>query len=71
MAATLTVKGLALKFKYTEYWIRELARIGKIPAIKRGRRWLFDEERVREAIFENNSYSKKGLKRRARNAQDL
>ena len=71
MPATLTVKGLAVKLKYSEYWIRELARTGKIPAVRRGRRWLFDEEKVREAILEDNSYSKKGLKRRARNAQDL
>ena len=33
MAATLTVKGLALKLGYTEYWIRELARTGKIAGV--------------------------------------
>ena len=53
---TLTVKGLAIKLGYTEYWIREMARSGKIPAIKRGSMWLFDEQAVKEALIKSNSY---------------
>lgn len=71
MAATLTVKELVLVLKYSEYWIRELAREGKIPAIRRGRIWLFDEEKVRIAIYKGNSYTKKGIKKSAKRAQDL
>ena len=72
MAATLTVKGLALVLGYSEYWIRELAREGKIPAIRRGRMWLFDEEKVRVAIYKGNSYTKKGIKKKsASQVQDL
>ncbi len=71
MAATLTVKGLAIKLNYTEYWIRKLAREGKIPATRRGRMWLFDEEKVQEIIFKGNSYPKKRLKKSAGKARDL
>ena len=71
MAAILTVKGLAQKLKYSEYWIRELARKGKIPATRRGRMWLFDAEKVSEVLFKHNSYSKKGLKKGANGVQDL
>lgn len=71
MAATLTVKGLAKVLGYTEYWIRELAREGKIPAHRRGRMWLFDEERVKEALLKHNSYPKKGQKASARSAENL
>ena len=71
MAATLTVKGLALKLKYSEYWIRELARSGKIPATRRGRIWLFDEEKVSDILYKTNSYTKKGLRKSASGACDL
>lgn len=61
MIRDLTVRQIAARLNYTEYWIRLLARDGKIPATKtgsgRGRYWLFNEEEVRKALFNSNNFS--------------
>ena len=43
----LTVGQLAEKLHYSEDRVRQLARSGQLPAIKRGRSWLFDFEKVK------------------------
>jgi len=38
--------GIARKLGYHVQYVRLLASSGKIPAMKRGRKWLFDEAEV-------------------------
>lgn len=42
----LTAAGLAAKIQYNVQYIRTLARTKKIPALKRGRAWLFNGDEV-------------------------
>lgn len=41
-----TINELALKLHYHPNYLRHLAAMGKIPAIKRCRMWMFDENEV-------------------------
>ena len=58
MAAKLTVEKIAVKFGYSPHWVRMMAKAGKIPAIKMRKRWFFNEDAVRTALFVPNSYAK-------------
>ncbi len=49
-----TCKQIAKIFGYTETWIRMLAKAGKIPANRKGRQLLFNEEEVRKIIYTEN-----------------
>lgn len=42
----LTTDGIARKLGYHVQYVRLLASAGKLPAIKRGRQWLFNEAEV-------------------------
>lgn len=42
----LTTAELAAKLRYHPVYVRHLAATGKLPAVKRGRAWLFDEVEV-------------------------
>lgn len=66
MAKLVTVQEAAKALGYTEHYIRVLASSGKIPAIRRKYRWLFDIEEIKKAIFSTNSFvEKKGNKNHA------
>jgi len=43
---TLTVNDISRKLKYHPQYVRFLASQGKLPALKRGRMWLFNESEV-------------------------
>jgi excisionase family DNA binding protein len=43
---TLDSDGIAKKLGYHVQYVRFLAAANKIPALKRGRKWLFDESEV-------------------------
>lgn len=46
----LTAEEIAEKLGYNVQYVRTLAASGKLPAIKRFRQWLFDEQEVFEAL---------------------
>lgn len=58
MNRTLTVKEIAEKLDITEYWVRVLAREGKIPGTKKGHEWRFNWDEVQVAFFVDNSFTK-------------
>lgn len=60
MAKLVTVTEAAKALGYTEHYIRVLASTGKIPAVRRKYRWLFDLEEIKKAIFSENDYKQKG-----------
>ena len=39
---------------YNRHYLNQLACAGKIPAVKRGREWLFDAEKVQKYLEEKN-----------------
>lgn len=43
---TLTTEQIAAKLKYSPQHVRVLAKAKRLPALKRGRAWLFSEEEV-------------------------
>lgn len=50
----VTVEELAVKLGYTTQRIRTLAQEGKLPALKRFRRWMFCEAEVLAALQQFN-----------------
>lgn len=54
----LTVEQLAQKLHYSADRVRQLARSGRLPGIKRGRSWLFDFDDVKTQYLNINSKSK-------------
>jgi excisionase family DNA binding protein len=50
----LRVPEVAKMLGYHEQYVRHLASIGSLPAIKRGRLWLFSEEEILEK-YENET----------------
>ena len=46
MAELLTVKEIAGYLKFNKMTVYRLAREGRIPASKTGRRWLFNKESI-------------------------
>ena len=66
MAKLATVQEAAKALGYTEHYIRVLASTGKIPAVRRKYRWLFDLEEIKKAIFSENDYKPKGTKTHAK-----
>ncbi len=54
-----SVSFIAATFGYTEIWVRQLAREGRIPGEKIGHTWHFDEIEVYNAIKKKNHYKDK------------
>ncbi len=61
----MTVIEIAEMLGFTPSWVRELARNGQIPAMKRGHAWVFDRESVKRAVYKQNSYTPGGKNRAA------
>lgn len=53
---------MAAKLGYHVQYLRDLARLEKIPAVKRGRAWLFDEVEVAKFLETQTKAAKKELK---------
>lgn len=66
----VTSEVMATKLSYHVVYLRELASKGKIPAIKRGRAWMFDEEEVLAFLQKQTKALKKGQKNYGRRATD-
>lgn len=49
----LSVREVAQRLSYTEDTIRRLARQGKLPGSRFGRRWLFSARAIREILNPN------------------
>ena len=54
MVSYVKAKVIAEKLGYNMQYLNQLAKAGKIPAVKRGRIWLFDEEAVDKFLQEKN-----------------
>lgn len=63
----LTTEEIAKKLGYHPQYVRSLAAQGKIPAIKRFRKWLFDEAKVAEFFKSQTEVSIKGGKNASEN----
>jgi len=70
MSKLVNVREASKALNYTPHYIRVLASNGKIPAIRRKYRWMFDLDAVREAIFSDNSYKRKGVNASGTAAKD-
>ena len=44
----LTAEDVAKIYNYNIQYVRDLARYGKLPALKRGRKWLFSKEELQD-----------------------
>lgn len=47
-------KDAAEKLQYNVNYLNQLAKAGKIPAVKRGRVWMFDMDVVQKYLEEKN-----------------
>jgi response regulator RpfG family c-di-GMP phosphodiesterase len=54
----LSVNDVAKALGYRDYWVRQLAREGKIPAIKRRKGWFFDPRVIQKLLTPNVSQKK-------------
>ncbi len=53
-----SVSYIAAVFNYTETWVRQMARDGKIPGEKIGHTWHFNETEVYNARRQDNTFKK-------------
>ena len=54
MVNYVKAKVIAEKLGYNLQYLNQLAKAGKIPAMKRGRIWIFDEQAVEKHLQEKN-----------------
>jgi len=54
----VTCDVIAKKLGYHIQYVRDLARLGKLPATKRGRAWLFNETEVVEYLQDQDKKRK-------------
>jgi excisionase family DNA binding protein len=54
MFSLISTPKMAEKLGYNAQYLSKLALAGKIPAVKRGRVWLFDEDKVQEFLAKKN-----------------
>lgn len=57
---TDTVEEISKKTGYNKQYIRVLAKSGKIPCLKRGRRWLFCPSEVEEHFMRETKLAQHG-----------
>jgi excisionase family DNA binding protein len=54
MVNYVKARTIAEKLGYNLQYVNQLAKAGKIPALKRGRIWLFDESAVEKHFQDRN-----------------
>lgn len=68
---TMTTEDLANKLGYHVQYVRALALKGKLPALKRGRAWLFSEAEVMEHLQKQTGKNGEANGRRATDGDSL